>query len=117
MLLKPIPMSRLTGITTRYHAVVSALGKQFQQARLPIAFAPYYVLEDVDNAFAIRPSGMEEHVRRDWLARIDRDNGVFVDDSWWTPRNDSLGEKFRMWWHYGKLYPPPTVQGKLHGLV
>lgn len=117
LLLKPIPMSRLTGITARYHAVASALGKQFQQAPLPVAFVPYYTFEDVNPDFAIRPGGMEEHVRRDWLARIVGDAGVFLDDSWWTPREDSLGRRFQMWWHYGKLYLPPTVRGHLHGLT
>ena len=108
--MQPIPMSRLTGITTRYRAVVSTLAKQFQHAPLPMAFVPYYAFEDVSAAGAIHPRGMDEYVRRDWLARTEGDKGVLLDEAWWTPREDSFYEEFRMWWFFGKLYLPPTVR-------
>lgn len=78
-----------------------------------MVFVPYYHYQDIDGRLAGASNAVEELVRKDWVARIARRNGVFLDDAWSQDRGigslDRIWIRIRMFWMYKDRYITPLV--------
>lgn len=48
-------------------------------------------------------------MRLDWLARVDRLQGIFMDDFWTRYKGGRIMDRIRTWWLFGERYLEPLV--------
>ena len=52
---------------------------------------------------------LDDLMKDDWLARIEGDPGLFVDNFWTEHKSTGIVNKMRTWWQFGEHYLEPLI--------